>query len=228
MKALALNGSPRKGWNTEKLLRKALEGAESAGAETELIQLYAQEFKGCVSCFACKIKNSKTNGLCAYRDGLTPILQKAQQADVVILGSPVYYDYPTAQFRAFLERFMFPVDPYMVEPETGKRIRYLNKVVPTAVIYTMNCPEWLMEKVNYPTILGANESALSRLFGHCETLYSCDTYQYTDYAKYDCNMFDAVKKVEQREKQFPVDLQNAFDLGKRLVEMAEKHSGGQE
>ena len=115
MRVLAFNGSPRKGWNTEKLLQKALEGARSVGAETELIQLYDQEFKGCVSCLACKRKNSTTNGLCAYRDTLTPILEKAQQADVLIVGSPVYYDYPTVQTRAFLERLMFPLDPYMVD-----------------------------------------------------------------------------------------------------------------
>lgn len=71
MNVIALNGSPRKGWNTEQLLKRALEGAASTGAETELIQLYAQEFKGCVSCFACKRKDSKTSGLCAYRDALT-------------------------------------------------------------------------------------------------------------------------------------------------------------
>lgn len=221
MKVLAFNGSPRKNWNTEQLLRKALEGARSAGAETELIQLYDQEFKGCVSCLACKRKNSKTNGLCAYKDALTPILEKAMEADVLIVGSPVYYDYPTAQARAFLERLMFPLDPYMVD-ESGKRIRYLNKTVPTAIIYTMNCPEWLMDKVNYPTILGANEKAMKRLFGYCETLNSCDTFQYTDYSLYDCNLFNAEKKAIQKEKQFPVDLQNAFDLGVRLVKKAEE------
>lgn len=221
MKVLAFNGSPRKGWNTEKLLQKALEGARSVGAETELIQLYDQEFKGCVSCLACKRKNSTTNGLCAYRDALTPILKKAQQADALIVGSPVYYDYPTAQTRAFLERLMFPLDPYMVD-ENGKRIRYLNKTVPTAIIYTMNCPEWLMEQIHYPTILGANEKAMDRLFGYCETLNSCDTFQYTDYAKYDCNLFDADKKAIQRDTQFPVDLENAFELGMRLVLTAGK------
>ncbi len=221
MKVLAFNGSPRKGWNTEKLLQKALEGARSVGAETELIQLYDREFKGCISCLACKRKNSTTNGLCAYRDALTPILKKAQQADVLIIGSPVYYDYPTAQTRAFLERLMFPLDPYMVD-ENGKRIRYLKRTVPTAIIYTMNCPEWLMEQIHYPTILGANEKAMARLFGSCETLNSCDTFQYTDYAKYDCNLFDAEKKAVQRDTQFPIDLENAFELGRRLVLAAGK------
>ena len=219
MKVIALNGSPRKDWNTAKLLQKSLDGAKSVGAETELIQLYDQEFKGCISCFACKRKGSKTNGLCAYQDALTPILKKCQEADVILIGSPVYFDYPTAQTRAFLERLMFPVDTYMIDKAAGKRIRLLDKTIPTAMIYTMNCPDWLMEKVNYQTILGSNEAALSRLFGYCETFYSCDTYQYSDYSKYDCNLFDEKKKAEQLEKQFPVDLQNAFNLGKRLTEM---------
>ena len=79
MKVIAVNGSPRNNRNTEQLLQKALEGAVSVGAETELVQLYGEPFKGCVSCFACKVKDSRTNGLCAYRDALTPILQKMQE-----------------------------------------------------------------------------------------------------------------------------------------------------
>lgn len=220
-KVLLVNGSPRKeNWNTMTLLKYAAEGAGTVGCETEIVNLYDYTFKGCVSCFACKVKDSKTNGLCAYKDELTPVLQKAKEADVVILGAPVYYDYPTAQMRAFMERFMFPVDPYMIDMNTGKRVRLVEKTVPTAIIYTMNCPEWFMAEVNYPTILEANEKALARLFGYCETLYCCDTFQYTDYSKYDCNMFDSEKKSKQREIQFPIDCENAFELGKRLAERA--------
>ncbi len=51
MKVIAINGSPRKRWNTATLLEKALEGAASQGAETELIHLYDIDFKGCTSCF---------------------------------------------------------------------------------------------------------------------------------------------------------------------------------
>ena len=51
MKVIAINGSPRKKWNTATLLEKALEGAETEGAETEIIHLYDLNFKGCKSCF---------------------------------------------------------------------------------------------------------------------------------------------------------------------------------
>lgn len=95
MKIFAFNGSPRKKWNTAQMLQKVLDGAAACGAETELVHLYDVSFKGCMSCFACKRTNNKTNGLCAFRDALTPVLEKARQADAFIVGSPVYYDYPT-------------------------------------------------------------------------------------------------------------------------------------
>jgi multimeric flavodoxin WrbA len=60
MKIMAFNGSPRKEWNTAALLKKALEGASSQGAETELVHLYDSNYKGCISCFACKEKGGKS------------------------------------------------------------------------------------------------------------------------------------------------------------------------
>jgi multimeric flavodoxin WrbA len=52
MKAIRVNGSPRKKWNTATLPQKALEGAASEGAKTTLVHLYDIDYKGCISCFA--------------------------------------------------------------------------------------------------------------------------------------------------------------------------------
>ena len=93
--AMFFNASPRKGWNTYKMLEAAKAGAEEAGATTELVNLYDIKFPGCKSCFACKLKNAKTNGVCAIRDDLRPILERARKADVLVLGSPIYFSYPT-------------------------------------------------------------------------------------------------------------------------------------
>ena len=216
MKALFVNGSPRKNWNTVKLLERAMEGAKEFGAECELVNIYDKPFKGCVSCFACKVKNSKCNGLCAYRDELRPLLEKAYEADIIVIGSPVYFNGATAGTRAFLERLMFPVDTYLIV-EAGKRINVPHKPVKTAVIYDMNCPDFLMDQVNYRTLLGDVEHELSRLFGSCELLYVNNTYQFTDYSRYDINMFPEEMKRKQRDEHFPVDLQNAYELGKRLA-----------
>ena len=59
MKAIAINGSPRKSWNTDLILQEALKGAADAGAEVEMVHLYDLNFTGCRSCFACKRKGAE-------------------------------------------------------------------------------------------------------------------------------------------------------------------------
>lgn len=112
MKVIAVNGSPRKTWNTATLLEHALAGATGSGAETELVHLYDLEFKGCISCFACKKIGGKNYGRCAVNDDLTPILKKISEADALILGTPVYFGAETGEMRSFLERLMFPFLTY--------------------------------------------------------------------------------------------------------------------
>ena len=72
-KALFINGSPRKNGNTAQLLKRAMDGAREAGAEVELVNLYDRSlnYKGCMSCFACKIKGGK-KGICSFKDDLKP------------------------------------------------------------------------------------------------------------------------------------------------------------
>jgi multimeric flavodoxin WrbA len=84
MKVMAFNGSPRKNWNTAQLLEKALEGAASAGAQTEMVNLYDLNYRGCMSCFSCKQKDGVNYAKCAMRDDLTPLLKKAGEADALI------------------------------------------------------------------------------------------------------------------------------------------------
>ena len=106
-KVIILNASPRTNFNTAKMLKEAQKGAESVGAEVEYFDLVKLNYKGCMSCFACKIKNSKTNGLCAIRDDLRPILEKIYQADAVIVGTPVYFASANATLIAFLTRLFY-------------------------------------------------------------------------------------------------------------------------
>lgn len=220
MKAIFINGSPRKQWNTAKMLESAMNGAQEAGAEVELVHLYEIDFNGCKSCFACKIKNSKTNGVCALKDDLRPILERCRQADVVVLGSPVYYSYPTGEIRSFMERLLFPIGTYLYE--NGKHITLRDKVIPSAMIFTMNCPQDYMKKIGYPPILEENTKVLADIYGYAETLYACNTYQFSDYSRYDFNLFSEEEKRQYRDQHWQTDLQNAYDLGKRLVDMASK------
>ena len=218
MKALFVNGSPRKKWNTADALDHAAEGAKSVGAEVERVDLYDYECKGCMSCFACKLKNAKTNGLCAMRDALRPVLEKARAADLVVVGSPVYFHNPTGQVRAFIERFAFPVYSYFYENGAPRVAR--DKVVPTGLIYTMNCPKDMMEQWNYPQILGSSAETLNTVFGYNELLYIYNTTQFKDYSRYDFNLFDPEEKARYKEAHYEEDMRKAFELGKRLAEKA--------
>lgn len=216
MNALFVNGSPRKNWNTHKMLESAMKGASDSGADCEMIHLYDLSFKGCVSCFACKIKNAKTNGLCAYRDELRPVLERALECDVIVMGSPVYFSYPTGMFRSFIERLLFPIMSYNVNPD-GTRPRAIDRTIYSGIIYTMNCPEDLAPKIHYPEILAPNAQAANMILGYCEELCAYNTYQFRDYSRYDCSMFSEEVKAKYRDEHFSVDLQNAYELGARLV-----------
>ena len=222
MRAVIINGSPRKNFNTAKLLKEAQKGVESFGLETEYYNLYDINYKGCMSCFACKRKGNNTNCICALKDDLRPVLEKCIQSDLIILGSPVYFSYPTGELRSFMERLLFPVHTYLVDKNTGSLKSLRPKTIPVGVIFTMNCPKDIMEKYNYPTILEDNIKSLNHVFGYSEAMYSCDTYQFADYSKYDIDLFDEKHKAHVRETQFPKDLISAFEFGKKLVNVAEK------
>lgn len=216
-KVIVLNASPRKNFNTAQMLKEAQKGAEQSGANVEYINLVDLNYKGCMSCFACKRKGANLGGLCVINDELRPVLEKILSADAVIIGSPIYYSYPTGMFRNLIERMLFAGGTYMSD-ENGGWKRNLTRNIPVGLIFTMNVSEDMLEQFNYPTILGANETYLNMIYGYCETVYSCDTYQFSDYSKYDCNVFSEEHKRHVKETQFPKDLSKAFDLGKRLVE----------
>lgn len=220
MKILVINGSPRKNMNTMTLLQKAAEGAEKAGAECEIHHLYDYEYTGCKSCFACKIKNSRTNGVCAIRDGLRPLLEKILEADAVILGTPIYYDNISGMMRSFLERLLYPVDANKFD-ENRQMVRILKRKIPFGVIYTMNAPEFYA-KEGYAHVFQSIENRLTTFFGSCDAIFSYDTYQFKDYNRYDANMFSEEAKAKQRETQWPIDCENAFELGEIIVEKAGK------
>lgn len=221
MKMILINGSPRKNWNTAKILLKIKEGAESAGVETKLVNLFDYKFHGCKSCFACKLKNSKTNGVCAIRDDLRPILEEVLAADSFVIGTPIYFGLPTGQVKSFFERLAFPNLSYEFD-ETGRQKKLLDKKIPTAFVCTMGAPPNYFKQMNYDTLLGITGHFLQDIFGDNENLYVSDTWQFSDYSKYAINDSTAVYKKKILEEKFPQDLQAAFELGKRLADKINK------
>jgi multimeric flavodoxin WrbA len=211
MNVIAINGSPRKKWNTATLLTHALEGAAKAGAQTELVHLYDVDFKGCTSCFACKKIGGKSYGRCAMKDGLTPLLARIAQADALLVGTPVYFHAETGEMRSFLERLLFPFVTY-----TPGYKAIFPRPLPTGLVYTMNVPEALAPA----DTISSTQGVLARVFGSCETLLSTDTYQFDDYAKFLSTCWDAEAKAKRRAEVFPQDCAKAHELGARLVRQA--------
>ena len=211
MNVIAFNGSPRRKWNTAMLLEKALEGAASQGAETELIHLYNLNFKGCRSCFACKTKGGKNYGKCSIKDDLTPILKRIEEADAIILGSPIYFGTATGEMRSFMERLMFPYLTYTNPPQS-----LFPKKINTGLIYTMNVTEEQMNTLGQDKVLSFDEMAMGMIFGASESLCSFDTYQFKDYSKV-VSDFDPEMKAKRREEVFPKDCDKAFEMGARFV-----------
>lgn len=212
MKLLAINGSPRKNGNTAILLKHALEGAGSEGAETELVHLYDLNFKGCRSCFACKRIGGKSYGKCASRDELTPILAKIPEIDAIIFGSPIYFGNVTGEMRCFIERMFFPYVVYDAEHSIISPKKLKN-----GWIYTMNMPRPWLKESGYDQIFNYYESLMIRAFGSSESLIVTDTYQFDDYSKYVSPLFDPELKAKRREKVFPRDCRYAFELGSRMA-----------
>lgn len=209
---IAINGSPRRNENTAALLKETLKGAKEAGAETELVDLYRLNFKGCISCFACKLK-SREHGTCAMRDDLSPVLERVQKADALIMGSPIYFMNLSSGLLAFIERLMFSNYIYSGEVPT-----VFPKKLPHAYIYTMNMTAEQWKQFSMEEKVGIYSTFSERILrAKPDVLYAYDTYQFKDYSKYESSIFDPVHKAEMREKNWPETMRLAYDLGKKIA-----------
>ncbi len=209
MKAMAINGSPRKNGNTAALLAAALEGAGEYCESTELVNLYDLTYDGCVSCFACKRKGAQPCH-CYHVDELSPVLEKVLSSDVLLLGSPVYFGDVTGKMRCFLERLGFITLSYN-DPSAQIFPGHIN----TAFFFTMNVTEDGAKE--YGSMFDVTLRSLRRLGGSLESYLCSDTLQFDDYSKYNAAMFDEAAKRTRHETHFPLDLSNAREIGRRLA-----------
>lgn len=102
MRVLGVSGSPRENGNTDIIVKEALEGARLAGASVEFIGLSGKRIEGCRACPQCG-----EGGICSIDDDMIAIYPKLTAADVIIIGSPIYFGMITAQTKAFIDRTYF-------------------------------------------------------------------------------------------------------------------------
>ena len=100
MRVLGIVGSPRRGGNTEILVDEILAGAAEAGADAEKIILNELSIMPCQACDACKDGNE-----CIQDDDMSELLEQMERYRIWVLGTPVYWWGPSAQLKAFIDRW---------------------------------------------------------------------------------------------------------------------------
>ena len=115
---LGIVGSPRRQGNTELLVDEVLLGAQESGAQVEKVLLSKLKITPCTACDACQ-----ETGECVFRDDMAGLLEKMGRSAVWVLGTPVYWWGPSAQFKAFLDRWYSKIFlPADREVFVGKRV----------------------------------------------------------------------------------------------------------
>ncbi len=205
-KIVAINASPRKGWNTDMIVMEAAKGAESAGAYIKKTDLYKiEKFTGCISCFGCK--REKNLGQCIYKDGLTPVLEEIKKADGLIIGSPNYMGDFSAAFRSLYERLIFQYITYNTEVQS-----YNDHRIPVLLIMTSNAPD-----DSYMELMNKYKAVFDSFIGPTEILAVGETMQVSDYSQFNWTMFNAEDRKVRRETVFPEQCRKAFEAGVRLA-----------
>ena len=102
MKVLLINGSPKTNGNTAFALDQMVEVFHAEGVETEIIQVGNQSIRGCTACGGCY-----RLGKCVFDDLVNEVAEKLQNADGIVVASPVYYASPNGTLLSFLDRLFY-------------------------------------------------------------------------------------------------------------------------
>ncbi len=210
MQVMAINGSARKNGNSATMLKHAIRGGQDAGAETQLINLYELNYRGCTGCVSCKLLGGKSFGRCAQRDDLSGVLNKVIDSDVLLVATPIYFNDVTGEVRSFLERLWFPAITY-----TKERKLLYPKRLKVGMIFTTNAPSQL-----YAEFYTGLVRTSSWIIGDTEYVDAAETWQFDDYSKYAADMFDVDTRRRRHREIFPEDCRRAYEMGKRLATAA--------
>lgn len=124
MKIVVINGSPKgRSSNTQIMAEAFLRGAQKGGAETVNVFLAERNIAHCRGCFCCWLK---TPGRCVIEDDMAAVLGEADQADVLVLAGPLYFDAICGMLKVFMDRLIVNGDPHMVKTP-GKETRHLQR-----------------------------------------------------------------------------------------------------
>lgn len=231
-KAVAINGSARADGSTAQLLQAALEGAKTAGAEVEFVQLSDLKGRGCKGCSKCKMLGAKNYPDCICKDDIAALIEQLKNADVIFFGSPIHYGHVSSWMQRLWERMFYTVSPS--EPYSAT---FWPSKTPTALFLTTNqelkLDVNLKELTNAEILLHYKELQINtlpsyiahfdRTVGSFNLRISSQVLEFTDgYDKYYTYQFDEEKIRKHHDTVFVQELEEAKRLGQKLCEQAEK------
>ena len=146
MKVLLINGSPRKKGNTFLALSEAAKTLQQQGIETEIVQIGVNPVRGCIACGQCMTKQLNR---CVFDDDIcNRISEKMNEADALIVGSPVYYGQPNGSVLSLIQRMCFSAGNKMVN-KPAAAVCVCRRGGATAAYQTLNMPFQMM---NMPVV----------------------------------------------------------------------------
>ena len=139
MKIIGFIGSPRKKGNTAWTVNKILEGAKQQGAETQVWYCGNLDIKPCRGCLGC-VESDR----CVVNDDMQKLYDALEQADVLVLGSPVYMGQMSAQTKIFTDRLFA-----QITPRFSPRFKKENAGKKLVLVFTQGNPDIGMFQVYF-------------------------------------------------------------------------------
>ena len=194
MKVIGISGSPRRGGNTETLLREVLRGAEEAGAETRLFVLPRMDIAPCRHCDGCYAE-----GVCVVKDDMGLIYPEIKSLDALVLASPIHFYGVTAQAKAMIDRCQaFWARKYILKRRIAAKKR-------KGVFISTG-------GTRFPDLFEHARATVKNLFLVIDVEYWAEL------------LFRGVDE-RGKIKEHPTALEDAYLLGKRLVEEEMRERG---
>ena len=145
MKVLMINGSPRPKGNTSIALAEIAKQLEKHGIESEMVWIGNKPIRGCIACNSCREKP----GACVFNDDVcNGISAKMNEADALIVGSPVYYGQPNGALMAIVQRMLYS-NGAAFQGKPAAAVAVCRRGGATAAFQTLNMPFMLM---NMPVV----------------------------------------------------------------------------
>ena len=141
MKVLLINGSPRKEGNTATALKEVAKQLYTEGIDSEIVWIGNKPIRGCIACGQCKVQGL---GRCIFDDDIcNKISEKFEEANALIVGSPVYYGQPNGALLSIIQRAFYS-NGANVSGKPAASIAVCRRGGATAVFESLNMPFQMM------------------------------------------------------------------------------------